>query len=504
MAQSARPNLLVIMTDQERQRRWMGDLPLPHRQRMFDRGLEFTNYYTNSSPCSPARASFITGLYPAQHGVTGNVGYRDGGPKGYATRPQELDPSIPTFGHRLRELGYYTAYFGKWHLSATRKPNMESYGFSDWEGDDLQFTGFVSMGVMGDPKVTQLATNWLRNRRAQDKGRPWLLVLDLVNPHDIAWYPVDHEWWQQANPDRAQQSRRDFESWGLDWMDDPLPAVPNDAYPRVFDELSPNFWDALHTKPEAHRQFAWDWNHGRMGNLDPDDRDTWLRMLDYYYWLHQKVDVEVGLVLDALEDSGFADTTMTFYTSDHGEMAGSHGLRGKGPFVYEENLNIPLYVTGPDVPPGTVTTALGSHVDFAPTLLSLAGGSPQDADIPGTDLSRVLRDPTEPGASQVRFDIDLGWAPGTAATRYALRGSFDGRYKYAHYFGVDEAPAQVGRGEDPPKRFGPDAPFVYQDHELYDLEADPFELRNLAMDVDRQGEIRERFEETRSWEAETL
>ena len=113
------PNILLIVSDQERQRDWLPDgYPLPNRQRLIDGGLEFTNYYTHTSPCSPSRATLFTGQYMAEHGVTEN--------STGAANP-ELAYDAVTLGHLLRNQGYYTAFKGKWHLEATPTPDMEAY-----------------------------------------------------------------------------------------------------------------------------------------------------------------------------------------------------------------------------------------------------------------------------------------------------------------------------------------------------------------------------------------
>src|SRR5437588_8588797 len=117
--------------------------------------------------------------------------------------------------------------------------------------------------------------------------------------------------------------------------------------------------------------------------------------LDYYAELHRLADESLGTVLGALEQSGRWDDTLVIFTSDHGDMCGSHGLRSKGPFVYEEIMRAPLYVRAPGITtPGTTTVALSSHIDLARTGASLAGG--HDPSLVGQDLAPALRDPSTP------------------------------------------------------------------------------------------------------------
>ena len=108
---------------------------------------------------------------------------------------------------------------------------------------------------------------------------------------------------------------------------------------------------------------------------------AWLRQLDYYVELHRLADESLGTVLEALDESGAGDDTVVIFTSDHGDMCGSHGLRSKGPFVYEEIMRVPLYVRVPgrDAEPGRTTDALATHVDLAATICALAGLDPATA-----------------------------------------------------------------------------------------------------------------------------
>ena len=144
---------------------------MPARQRLLDEGLEFRRYYTHTSPCSPSRATLFTGQYVSRHGVNENI-----------IHPvhRELDPAIPTIGHEVRDLGYKTSYLGKWHLSHSATPDMESYGFSDWTGNDRAYMGWAGTGVEFDPMITDQAVDWLGTNGAQRRA---------VVPHGGAGQP---------------------------------------------------------------------------------------------------------------------------------------------------------------------------------------------------------------------------------------------------------------------------------------------------------------------------
>ena len=199
----------------------------------------------------------------------------------------------------------------------------------------------------------------------------------LVNPHDVMWFPVDQPGYREQPPRRRGVGiRRVLESAA--WKDDDAPPVFTDPYPEVVDRLPANFDDDLHTKPEAHRQWRWDQQHGLWGYIDPADKGAWLRHLDYYVHLHQLADRSLGTVLSALEASGAWDDTVIIFTSDHGDMCGSHGLRSKGPFVYDEIMRVPLYMQGArrDDARARSPRPSASHVDLAATICALAGVDP--------------------------------------------------------------------------------------------------------------------------------
>ena len=184
-------------------------------------------------------------------------------------------------------------------------------------------------------------------------------------------------------------------------------------------------------------------------------------------------------------------------------MCGSHGLRSKGPFVYDEIMRVPLYVRVPGLTrPGTRTDALASHLDLARTVCALAGA--EAADLSGHDLSPVLAEPSRIAREAIVFAQDMAWYDTCAELRYAIRGMFDGRFKYARDYGCGGGWGNTGRPPRHPKRVDVDAPFEDQDHELYDLQEDPHELRNLAMDRSWRRELRDWFQRQRDVEADQL
>ncbi len=427
----ARPNILVILTDEERERCWWpASVRLPARERLARRGVRFTEHHVHSMPCSPSRSTIVTGQHAHRTGVLDNVDF---------PWQSSMDDDVATFGTLLRDAGYETAWHGKWHLSRRSEleaddgaPSLERHGFSGWTGPDVHGSPFA--GHRRDGRFAEQAARWLRARSY--RTRPWCCVVSFVNPHDIMLYP------------RFRKLRVD--DWGVD-----LPA---------------NAADSLADKPRVQRR----WRavcDGLAGRVRSDER--WRMIANAYIDLHVEVDRHIGTVLDALAASGAEDETFVIFTSDHGDMAGAHGLRQKGAFVYRETVNVPLTIAGPGIAaPGTTCGELTAAIDLVPTLCGLAG-APVPSDLPGRDLTPLVLAPPPSGAqrprarpgSAVLFVHDAHSSIGPQGpTRGFGRGLYDGRWKYARWFvpGAQEA--------------APDA----CDLELYDTYEDPHEMRNLA------------------------
>jgi arylsulfatase A-like enzyme len=485
---ASRPlNVLLVVSDQERQRSWLPpSISLPWRERLIAEGIELTNHHTHSSPCSPSRATMMTGRSLPGHGVVDNC---------VLPWHASLDTGIPTVGRVLADAGYRSSYIGKWHLTVGPHPPMEAYGYSDWEGNDQHFMGWAGTGVHFDPVIAGNAAHWLRvNARPGALDRPWFLTVALVNPHDVMWFPIDQPPYQREHPAELAAARELLAA--AQWQEgESLPAFEDD-YPEVVEALPASFDDDLIAKPAAHRQWRHDQQHGIWGLIDPSDTKAWLRHLDYYVELHRRADESLGTVLAALDDSGAADDTAVLFTSDHGDMCGSHGLRSKGPFVYDEIMRVPLYARVPGTTVrGAVSSSLSSHLDLARTICALAGVEPDPA-MGGVDLSPVFRSPGTAVRDHVLFAHDTAHTRNVRATRYAIRGFFDGRHKYARYYGVggglpndDLSTTTPGR-----KLFDVDAAFEDQEHEWYDVADDPHEVVNLAMDHGRRQALREQFD----------
>lgn len=512
-AGSGRPvagyNILFLLTDQERFFR-PGELPggyrLPAHERLLARGTAFLNHRINSCVCTPSRSVIYTGQHIQQTRMFDNSNF---------PWVDSMSTELPTVGDRLREAGYYTAYKGKWHLTKefetvnklgtpTRifTEEMEAYGFSDYFGIG-DIIAHHQGGYLHDGVIAAMATSWLRGqaRELAAAQKPWFLAVNLVNPHDVMFFDTD------APGTRVQALQ------GLTYVArEPLDPLYAQQWP--FD-LPPTHARPLDApgRPPAHVDFLRA-HDALVGNI-PNEEVRWRRRHNYYLNCLQDVDRNIAAVLDELEASGQADRTIIILTADHGDMDGAHQLHAKGAVAYREQNHVPLIVVHPAYPGGRQCRAMTSHVDLAPTLVGLTGAAPAEharliAGLPGRDFSHLLAaagaaeiDALRPG---VLFNYNMfayldgdfllkavqhiknGGKPNELKSagivpdlmkRGAVRSVFDGRYVYARYF----SPKQHNRPQTLEDIFS------LNDVELFDGQADPLEVDNLAMNRRRHGEL---------------
>lgn len=381
-----RPNILVVVVDQMRAPQWFPathelDALLPNLARLRAASVSFGGHYTASNACTPSRGVMTTGLYSHQTGCL----YTGEGPT-----ESSLAPQFPTWGTMLRERGYRTWWWGKWHLGAaadTTPDGLDAHGFGG--GTYPSPNGAPNQGLQKDPGITDQFVEWFDGHAADG---PWCTTVSLVNPHDIMWWPK-------------------------------VP-LPQDV-PRVFDAKPANFETpeelARRGKPQLqidYVDFIAPLMAGRLPFTGPDVEEPWARGLDVYLWLQQQVDTQIGRVLDTLASRPEIDrNTVVVFTSDHGEYGGSHGMRGKGAAIYEEAIRVPLYVRDPSgrltPDPGSVRTQLTSSADLAPLLLTIGTGGngwrsdARFAHLQGrADLAAIAEHATAPGRPWIAHVTD--------------------------------------------------------------------------------------------------
>lgn len=506
---------------------------LPTQERLKANGIEFRRHYTASVACVPARATLFTGQYPSLHGVSST----DGAAKTVSDPGMFwLDPNtVPTMGDWFRAAGYRTYWKGKWHVShsdilvpgtrtgltsynndGTRNASkedlylkagrLEEFGFTGWIGPEPHGSNPLNSGssaknALGrDQAIADQAIDLIRDLDRQSDASPWLMVVSLVNPHDIVLWGIAS----------ALSGNFDF---SVD------AEVPYDLFTGDFLR---SFSETLDTKPSAQRSY-------RDGYKDYFQKIMNPNYLRFYYHLHKKVDAQLARVCDALRQSRFAANTLTVLTSDHGDLLGSHGgMSQKWHTAYEEALRVPLVISNPNFARRVIDIPT-SHVDLLPTLLGLANvdvntvGNQLAAShsevrpLVGRDLTGMLTGTSAPppaddpiyfmtddeisrGSDQENF-LGIPYAAVTQPNHVeAIVCRYNGKlWKYTRYFDNPQywsTPGTVGDGAQdsilselvpqqqigefvvPCKKTNKDTPRP-EEFELYNLDSDPGELSNL-------------------------
>ncbi len=412
-------------------------LRTPNLDRFAAAGARFNRAYTCSPVCGPARSAIFTGLYPHSNGVFGN----DMAP--------HLD--IPTLGQRLSDAGIHAGYIGKWHLDGT-----------DYFGDGRCPSGWDSRFWFDGRNYLES----LPDDHARDVSRRFL------GPEEIAEHGITAEF---THAHRIADRARDFIARNKDEdfllvvsIDEPHgPCIAPEPFVGAFDDFLfpvPNADTPLEGKPRGQRDWAEYVQANVARSLVKKEGKTWFKN-PRHFACNSFSDHEVGRVLSAID--AHTPDALVIYTSDHGDMFGSHGLLGKGPAMYEEITRIPWLVRWPgNTAAGAVSDALVSHIDIVPTMLDFFG-LPIPPLLQGKSLLAPFQD-AQAAANDVvfiefnRFEVDHDGFGGFAP----IRCVFDGRHKLAiNLLDTDE---------------------------LYDLETDSFETRNL-IDDPSCGEIRDRL-----------
>lgn len=443
-----RPNVLLLISDQHNYRyfshRKRGEpVHTPTLDALAESGTVFDRTYCPVPLCGPSRLCFLTGREARNAG-----GWRN-----YSL----LKPGLETVAEVLSKAGYETCLQGKMHLGGDRqfagfdhRPYGDLTGKGGHQADppaaglDTGKRGTSRIrdtGVTGIPESHLQETNaihetvsWLREHRHANPDQPWFVTVSFSRPH-----------WPRTAPSRH------IDRYAADSVPEPrVGSTDADDHPYV----------------EAMRErYALD-------DIDPADKE---QARAAYFACVDFLDEIVGDLLGTLERDGTLDETIVIYMSDHGELAGEHGLWEKRTW-HEGSIRVPLFVQLPDQRSGVGASAQietpVSLIDLFPTICGLTG-VPVPEGVDGTDLSTAVRDGTEPDRDSVFCDY---LKPAVGGLRYRI--AIDDHLKYVRF-------------QDAPDR-------------LFDLAADPLERRNLLAQEEPPAaadRLRDRIDETMDFEA---
>jgi arylsulfatase A-like enzyme len=409
-APAHRPNILFILPDQLRSQALacMGnpDVKTPNIDRLASEGLVLPNTFANTPVCCPARANILTGTYAHRNGMTAND-----------LRLRESETSIADL---LDRAGYRTGFIGKWHLDGGQRmpgfipPGPRRHGFQFWAANECSHTHFN--------------TQYFR-----DTSEP---------------IPV-HKFEAEAWTDIALDFIKDAKSASQPYFLIVSMGPPHDPY------KAPPEFARLYDPAKLHMRPNWQSGQGLPGPAQ----------IAEYYGNVSAVDQQVGRLMSAADEN-----TLVLLSSDHGDMLGSEGRRLKRK-PWEESIRIPGIIRYPaQVKPGLRNEAIFTHVDFAPTLLSICGVRPPGR-MQGSDLSHVILRGSDKSLDSAFFQI-FGPYQGDG-TEDAWRGVRTHRYMYARF---------------------ETKPWV-----LYDIEKDPYEMHNLVDDPGSQALVKEMEGRLSAW-----
>ncbi len=411
------PNILWICTDQQRSDS-LGcsgneTVNTPNLDRLAASGTRFARHHTPMQICSPSRATLFTGLYPRNHGLI--------------TNGRALDPSIPTLTESLAKSGYSTHSVGKQHLQPILAPAEldmpDSRAFwknersKQWTGP---YYGFQTLDLLlGESDTAAIAghySNWLKENHAEAVK---LLQVDAAAarpPEDL------DEIWRSAIPAELHynswitrqairfieqaESRHPFFLF-VSYPDPHHPFAPPAEYadrypysemplpradPGELDRL-PDYYSNLFPKGQGFRKLYWaatDDEAGSMITTEEISDRSMQQAIAHTYGMIEMIDEGVGKIMRALEGQSRADNTIVVFTSDHGELLGTHGLLHKGPPPYRQLTEISLIMSGPGIGAGQTTHSLSSHLDLVPTMFDLTGIPHDPENTDGNSLAPLL------------------------------------------------------------------------------------------------------------------
>lgn len=418
-----RPNIIFILTDDQRYDA-IGfldpTLQTPNMDRLAKQGVHFPNAFVTTALCSPSRASIMTGRYMRNHGIAdNNIKFR---------------PGTRFFSQDLQAAGYATAFLGKWHMgghSAAPQPGFDHWisfaGQGNYLPDDGKGGPRHKLNIDGKTveqrgyitdELNQFAVDWIRK---QGTEKPFFLYLSHKAVHSD-FIPADR------HKDR--------------YIGKPI-RMPTNMANTPENNAGKPLW-------VINQRNSW---HG----VDFPYHST-LDVTEYkrrYYQTLGAVDDGIGAIFAELEKKGMLENTIVILMGDNGFMFGEHGLIDKRN-AYEESMRVPFVAYVPGVKGGRVVNEMIANIDIAPTFLELAGAS-TSAPFDGRSFAAFLQGSRPAEAWRDEFLYEYYWEynyPHTPTT-FALRTD---RYKLIQYHGV------------------------WDREELYDLKADPKEMRNLAED----------------------
>ena len=477
-------NLLFIYTDEQAVNTLAAygnrQIQMPNLDRLAAAGTVFEQAYVTQPVCTPSRSSLLTGLWPHQNGCTANN----------IPLPQDV-ACLP----EMLQSDYITAHYGKWHLG---DEIFAQHGFQEWRSIEDLYRAYYS-----DPDSCDERSHyhkWLVNHGVTPengsffrRGETCRLPEHLGKPAYLAGEACDF----------LQRHRDDPFILYVNFLEPHMPyyGPRDDQYDPASIPLPANFESRpgndvplkLRVYQEAYRERG----HSGFPLRTPED---WRRMIARYWGLCSLVDTHAGRILTTLEELGLDRHTVVVFTSDHGDMMGSHQLLAKC-VMYEEAVRVPLIVRLPGQEEGRRIQGPVSQIDLVPTLLELLR-QPVPENLPGKSRAEWLQ---PGGPARVDDGVVIEWQGPNSGAVGEGRNAFRIPERLRGIVRAEDLAASV---TDPVRTLlAPDQwKFSVSSlgrHELYNLATDPFETRNLARAPDQRERMAALFADLRRWQQRT-
>jgi arylsulfatase A-like enzyme len=447
----SRPNILFVMTDQQA---WVNHprvVGMPVWSGFCGDGISFEQAYTITPLCTPARCSMMTGMFPSAHGFIRNP---------FESGRHELDDGQKVYGHYLKEAGYRNAFIGKWHCGRARLP--EYYGMEGWSLPDY---GNFYMSEAYEKYARERGFGPATARIEHNLNHPEWRGQSHVLHHESAWHfmngagvlqgPAEAQFITHLASEKLRELARGKQPFSLVtcYWGPHQPYFPSEPYASAYAPESipehPSFRDDLKGRPLRHVLHR-EMNHPG-AKAWRGDWSIWQRILSLAYGQQLQTDAAIGGLLKTLDETGLSENTIVIWCADHGDAVGSHGgLWDKSSTMTQEVMRVPFAIRWPKAFKGGQTRSqLISNLDVTATMLAAAG-----AKVPAEMHSRSLLPLCE--------DAGAAWSDQLISEHHGhleqilQRMIVCGKYKYVAA--------------------------LFDGHELYDLEADPYEMRNLIHD----------------------
>lgn len=428
----SQPNIVMIFSDQQRvdtigaygRSPYGVRVKTPNLDKLAQDGIRFDNAYTPCPLCSPARASFLTGTYPHTHKTMTNVSLHP--------LDNQIGPEDDILFSGLKQAGYKIGYVGKWHVNNDKTP--ADFGCDDFIGLGDYAKYRKELGVPVAPESEYYET-------AMGASGTDPIALEHCRPAYLTDNAIRLMEEYSQNQDQPFMVRLDFHG-------PHFPMVIPEPYASMYDPADiqpiPSFYDDLSQKPPVQKIKTRHWQTDFMNWSD------WQPIIAKYFGEVTLLDDQIGRVLDTIDRLGLRENTLVVFSTDHGDLMGAHKIWDKAYTLYDDNTHVPLIARWPgQIAPGSVCGKFVSHtVDIAPTLLDAAGAC-IPAGIQGTSWVPLFR-----GEAQDRPDYVVSEFHGSHMGFYSIRMVRTEKYKYNFHSCAED--------------------------ELYDLENDPYETKNLT------------------------